>query len=82
MRGVVTRMYSYLFGGSVRCGKETVLKPELDVLKNDINFKGAFIPYTFENRDGYQEVESVASYLAGNITAGVSRRGQIFSYNS
>ncbi|MAX52905.1 MAG: hypothetical protein CMH22_13095 [Methylophaga sp.] len=59
-----------------------MLKPELDVLKNDINFKGAFIPYTFENRDGYQEVESVASYLAGNITAGVSRRGQIFSYNS
>ncbi|WP_284450567.1 B12-binding domain-containing radical SAM protein [Methylophaga thalassica] len=59
-----------------------MLKPELDVLRSDINFKGAFIPYTFENRDGYQEVESVASYLAGNITAGVSRRGQIFSYNS
>jgi len=44
------------------------------------NFRGAFIPYTFENRNGYEEVERTAKKLAGTVIAGITQRGQLFSF--
>ncbi len=43
-------------------------------------FKGVFIPYTFESRNGYGEVEQLAEILGGQIVAGITQRGNLFSY--
>jgi radical SAM superfamily enzyme YgiQ (UPF0313 family) len=51
-------------------------------LGDKYSFKGAYIPYTHDTRDGYEEVEKVAATIAGDIKAGISQRGQIFSYVS
>jgi len=50
-------------------------------LKSAHDFQGSFIPYTFENRDGYEEVESVARELGNRVIAGVTQRGNLFSYD-
>ncbi len=49
-------------------------------LKHDHAFKGVFIPYTHDTRDGYEEVERLAGELGERIVAGVSQRGQLLSY--
>ncbi|BCK86736.1 hypothetical protein MIZ01_0502 [Sideroxyarcus emersonii] len=51
-------------------------------LKNSQGFKGAFIPYTFESRDGYDDVERLAGELGGCIIAGITQRGNLFSYTA
>jgi radical SAM superfamily enzyme YgiQ (UPF0313 family) len=51
-------------------------------LKSDHNFLGSFIPYTFESRDGYEDVESIANELGNEIIAGITQRGNILSYDA
>jgi len=58
------------------------LKEWSEGLRTKYNFQGAYIPYTFDTRDGYEEVEKVAATLADEIKAGVTQRGHIFSFAS
>lgn len=49
-------------------------------LNQRYRFHGAFIPYTFDSRAGYEDVERLAVAMAGQILAGVTQRGTIFSF--
>ncbi|MDR3392977.1 MAG: radical SAM protein [Sulfuriferula sp.] len=49
-------------------------------LRAEHQFKGIFIPYTFESRDGYGDVERLAEELGERIVAGITQRGNLFSY--
>ena len=51
-------------------------------LRASQGFQGAFIPYTFESRDGYGDVEKLAETMAGRIVAGISQRGNLFSFGN
>lgn len=51
-------------------------------LRSRHGFKGVFIPYTFESRDGYGEVESLAQEMGERIVAGMTQRGNVFSYTT
>jgi len=47
-------------------------------LKSSQGFRGVFIPYTFESRDGYDDVEQLATDLGSGIVAGITQRGNFF----
>lgn len=51
-------------------------------LRTSQGFKGVFIPYTFESRDGYDDVERLAAELGERIVAGITQRGNLFSYTA
>jgi radical SAM superfamily enzyme YgiQ (UPF0313 family) len=46
-------------------------------LRSKFAFKGAFIPYSFASRQGYEDVERLAVEFAGRIVAGVTPEGQV-----
>ena len=48
----------------------------LDNLQTSYNFKGVFIPYSFDSRDGYADVERLAGHL-GETVIGMTLKGQI-----
>lgn len=51
-------------------------------LRASQGFKGAFIPYTFESRDGYDDVERLAGELGERIIAGITQRGNLVTYTA
>jgi len=51
-------------------------------LNERLGFAGAVIPYTHESRDGYDDVESLARSMAGNVLVGITQRGTLFHWKN
>lgn len=50
-------------------------------LKEKFGFSGALIPYTHESRDGYRDVERLATEMGSQILLGITQRGSLYHWS-